>query len=129
MSIGLKYILFAMLAIIANIFFQFLTFTLINHEYELYLAIFNGTILGMILKYYLDKNYVFNYVKNKFEKKNIFFLYILTSILTTIIFWLTEIWFKFNVNLQYSEYLGALIGLTLGYSLKYLLDKHLVFNN
>ena len=83
----------------------------------------------MILKYYLDKNYVFNYVKNKFEKKNIFFLYILTSILTTIIFWLTEIWFKFNVNLQYAEYLGALIGLTLGYSLKYLLDKHLVFNN
>ena len=129
MSIGLKYILFAMLAIIANIFFQFLTFTLINYEYELYLAIFNGTILGMILKYYLDKNYVFNYVKNKFENKNIFFLYILTSILTTIIFWLTEIWFKFNVNLQYSEYLGALIGLTLGYSLKYLLDKHLVFNN
>ena len=129
MSIGLKYILFAMLAIIANIFFQFLTFTLINYEYELYLAIFNGTILGMILKYYLDKNYVFNYVKNKFENKNIFFLYILTSTLTTIIFWLTEIWFKFNVNLQYSEYLGALIGLTLGYSLKYLLDKHLVFNN
>ena len=129
MSIGLKYILFAILAMTVNIFFQYLSFLLIDHKYELYIAILNGTILGMILKYYLDKNYIFYYVKKKFNNKNIFLLYIFTSIFTTIIFWAIELWFSYYVNINYSEYLGALVGLTLGYSLKYLLDKQLVFNN
>ena len=129
MSIGLKYILFAILAMTVNIFFQYLSFLLIDHKYELYIAILNGTILGMILKYYLDKNYIFYYVKKKFNNKNIFLLYIFTSIFTTIIFWAIELWFSYYVNINYSEYIGALVGLTLGYSLKYILDKHLVFNN
>ena len=129
MSIGLKYILFAILAMTVNIFFQYLSFLLIDHKYELYIAILNGTILGMILKYYLDKNFIFYYVKKEFNNKNIFLLYIFTSIFTTIIFWAIELWFSYYVNINYSEYLGALVGLTLGYSLKYLLDKQLVFNN
>ncbi|RPH00300.1 GtrA family protein [bacterium TMED221] len=129
MSIGLKYILFAILAMTVNIFFQYLSFLLIDHKYELYIAILNGTILGMILKYYLDKNFIFYYVKKEFNNKNIFLLYIFTSIFTTIIFWAIELWFSYYVNITYSEYLGALVGLTLGYSLKYILDKHLVFNN
>jgi peptidoglycan biosynthesis protein MviN/MurJ (putative lipid II flippase) len=129
MSIGFKYILFAILATTVNIFFQYLSFLLIDHKYELYIAILNGTILGMILKYYLDKNFIFYYVKKEFNNKNIFLLYIFTSIFTTIIFWAIELWFSYYVNITYSEYLGALVGLTLGYSLKYILDKHLVFNN
>ena len=129
MSIGLKYILFAILAMTVNIFFQYLSFLLIDHKYELYIAILNGTILGMILKYYLDKNYIFYYVKKKFNNKNIFLLYIFTSIFTTIIFLAIELWFSYYVNINYSEYIGALVGLTLGYSLKNLLDKQLVFNN
>ncbi len=129
MSIGLKYILFAILAMTVNIFFQYLSFLLIDHKYELYIAILNGTILGMILKYYLDKNFIFYYVKKEFNNKNIFLLYIFTSIFTTIIFWAIELWFSYYINITYSEYLGALVGLTLGYSLKYILDKHLVFNN
>jgi peptidoglycan biosynthesis protein MviN/MurJ (putative lipid II flippase) len=129
MSIGFKYILFAILATTVNIFFQYLSFLLIDHKYELYIAILNGTILGMILKYYLDKNFIFYYVKKEFNNKNIFLLYIFTSIFTTIIFWAIELWFSYYVNINYSEYLGALVGLTLGYSLKYLLDKQLVFNN
>jgi len=129
MSIGFKYILFAILATTVNIFFQYLSFLLIDHKYELYIAMLNGTILGMILKYYLDKNFIFYYVKKEFNNKNIFLLYIFTSIFTTIIFWAIELWFSYYVNITYSEYLGALVGLTLGYSLKYILDKHLVFNN
>ena len=129
MSIGFKYILFAILATTVNIFFQYLSFLLIEHKYELYIAMLNGTILGMILKYYLDKNFIFYYVKKEFNIKNIFLLYIFTSIFTTILFWAIELWFSYYVNINYSEYLGALVGLTLGYSLKYLLDKQLVFNN
>jgi peptidoglycan biosynthesis protein MviN/MurJ (putative lipid II flippase) len=129
MSIGFKYILFAILATTVNIFFQYLSFLLIDHKYELYIAMLNGTILGMILKYYLDKNFIFYYVKKEFNNKNIFLLYIFTSIFTTIIFWAIELWFSYYVNINYSEYIGALVGLTLGYSLKYLLDKQLVFNN
>lgn len=129
MSIGFKYILFAILATTVNIFFQYLSFLLIEHKYELYIAMLNGTILGMILKYYLDKNFIFYYVKKEFNNKNIFLLYIFTSIFTTIVFWAIELWFSYYVNINYSEYLGALVGLTLGYSLKYLLDKQLVFNN
>ena len=107
----------------------YLSFLLIDHKYELYIAMLNGTILGMILKYYLDKNFIFYYVKKEFNNKNIFLLYIFTSIFTTIIFWAIELWFSYYVNINYSEYIGALVGLTLGYSLKYLLDKQLVFNN
>lgn len=129
MSIGFKYILFAILATTVNIFFQYLSFLLIEHKYELYIAMLNGTILGMILKYYLDKNFIFYYVKKEFNNKNTFLLYIFTSIFTTILFWAIELWFSYYVNINYSEYLGALVGLTLGYSLKYLLDKQLVFNN
>ena len=129
MSIGFKYILFAILATTVNIFFQYLSFLLIEHKYELYIAMLNGTILGMILKYYLDKNFIFYYVKKEFNNKNIFLLYIFTSIFTTIVFWAIELWFSYYVNINYSEYIGALVGLTLGYSLKYLLDKQLVFNN
>ena len=125
MSIGFKYILFAILATTVNIFFQYLSFLLIEHKYELYIAMLNGTILGMILKYYLDKNFIFYYVKKEFNNKNIFLLYIFTSIFTTILFWAIELWFSYYVNINYSEYLGALVGLTLGYSLKYLLDKQL----
>ena len=54
--------------------------------------------------------------------------YILTSILTTIIFWFTELWFINYIQIPYTEYIGAMVGLSIGYTLKYFLDRNFVFN-
>ena len=65
---------------------------------------------------------------SKYESKNTFAPYILTSIFTTIIFWFTELYFIKYVQISNTEYVGAIVGLSIGYTLKYFLDKNFVFN-
>jgi len=50
------------------------------------------------------------------------------GVFTTAIFWSFELIFDSIFNHQYAKYLGALIGLTIGYIIKYNLDKRFVFN-
>tara|TARA_B100000609_G_C16984934_1_gene315780 strand:+ start:112 stop:504 length:393 start_codon:yes stop_codon:yes gene_type:complete len=123
-----KYILFAVLSTAVNIFSQFLTFSMLDYEYEIYVAIANGTISGLLVKYLLDKYYIFDLNMSKYESKNTFAPYILTSIFTTIIFWFTELYFIKYVQISNTEYVGAIVGLSIGYTLKYFLDKNFVFN-
>ena len=49
------------------------------------------------------------------------------GIFTTIIFWGTEIIFNTLSQSPYAKYLGAVIGLSIGYVIKYFLDKKYVF--
>ena len=123
-----KYILFAVLSTAVNIFSQFLTFSMLDYEYEIYVAIANGTISGLLVKYLLDKYYIFDLNMSKYESKNTIAPYILTSIFTTIIFWFTELYFIKYVQISNTEYVGAIVGLSIGYTLKYFLDKNFVFN-
>ena len=126
--IATKYILFAILSTIVNLFSQFLTFAILDYEYETYIAIANGTIAGLLVKYLLDKYYIFNLNVKEYSSSNTFVPYILTSILTTIIFWFTELWFINYIQIPYTEYIGAIVGLSMGYTLKYFLDRDFVFN-
>ena len=126
--IATRYILFAILSTLVNLFSQFLTFAILDYEYETYIAIANGTIAGLLVKYLLDKYYIFNLNVKEYSSSNTFVPYILTSILTTIIFWFTELWFINYIQIPYTEYIGAIVGLSMGYTLKYFLDRDFVFN-
>jgi hypothetical protein len=53
-------------------------------------------------------------------------LYTLFSVFTTFLFWGVQLSFKIYLN---QEYLGLVLGLGAGYTIKFFLDKHFVFAN
>ena len=126
--IATKYIFFAIFSTSMNLLAQFLTFLLLDYSFIIYIAILNGTIAGLVVKYFLDKYYIFQINISKLNNKHTFIPYVFTSIFTTIIFWFTELWFVSYVDILHTEYVGAIVGLSIGYTLKYFLDKHFVFN-
>ena len=122
-----NYTLFSICAISLNIFFQELSFTILI-EGNIYVSIIVGTIAGLILKYYLDKKYIFNFNTDRAIKETkIFILYSITGMFTTFIFWTLELIFHYFFHLKYMKYFGAVLGLTIGYIVKYHLDKNIVF--
>ncbi len=56
-----------------------------------------------------------------------FTLCLLISAITTAVFWAFELGFHFLFSFRSAKYLGPVIGLSIGYSLKYLPDKQFVF--
>jgi len=95
---------------------------------SLYLAMFIGTLAGLVCKYILDKKYIF-YHKPKSKSQDVkkFMAYTVTGVFTTLIFWGTEIGFDFYFKEDLAKYAGAIIGLSIGYICKYFLDKKYVF--
>ena len=126
--LAVKYAIFAVISTLFNLSFQYIS----NHLYSglgaLYIAIFIGTLAGLIPKYILDKKYIF-YHKTESKKDDVkkFGLYTLMSVFTTIIFWTTEIVFDIIFDSENAKYMGAIVGLTIGYVVKYFLDKRFVF--
>lgn len=93
-------------------------------------AIFFGTLVGLIIKYILDKKYIFNFdTKSYSENTGKFLLYSFMGIFTTLIYWAFEISFDYLFNNDSAKYVGAIIGLAIGYVIKYNLDKRFVFNH
>lgn len=130
MRLLISYVLFAVIASIANILLQEIFLRYWMGSFAISLSILFGTGIGLIIKYILDKKYIFNYQTTSVSKNGkIFFIYALMGIFTTGIFWLFEFGFDYMFNDKYLRYLGAAIGLALGYFIKYQLDKHFVFNN
>ena len=129
MSIFFKYILFCVFATALNLYTQriFLNYKLIELDY--FYALLAGTLIGLLTKYILDKKFIFynenNSVSNNFNK---FFLYSFNGIFTTMIFWSFESFFYFFFGGNSAREVGAVIGLSIGYFLKYKLDKKFVFN-
>lgn len=128
--IALRYILFAVLSTALNILFQYFSFKFYDGFLSLYVAMFVGTVAGLILKYILDKKYIFFHTpKSKKDDGKKFFLYSLMGLLTTVIFWGFEIGFDALFADENAKYVGAVIGLSIGYVVKYFLDKKFVFKD
>ena len=126
--IVVKYIIFAVISTLFNLLFQYFSFGLYNGFGSLYVAMFLGTLAGLIVKYVLDKKFIFYHeVKDKKDDAKKFALYSLMGVFTTIIFWGTEIAFDYFSQDPNAKYLGAVIGLSIGYVIKYFLDKKFVF--
>ena len=121
----LRYIIFAIISIAINLLAQY--FVLIFAD-VLCIAMFFGTFLGLITKYFLDKKFIFYYrSKNKIDDGKKFFMYSFFGIFTTLVFWGFEISFDAVFKSDLAKYVGALLGLVIGYILKYFLDKNFVF--
>ena len=128
--IALWYALFALFSTAVNIAFQYLSFLVYSGFLSLYVAMFIGTVAGLVLKYILDKKYIFFHKpKSKKDDGKKFFLYSLMGVLTTLIFWGFEIGFDNMFESQNAKYIGAVVGLSIGYVVKYFLDKKFVFKD
>ena len=124
----LKYTLFAVVSTLFNLFFQYCVFQVYGGFGSLYMAMAAGTLVGLLTKYVLDKKYIFYHTpKDKKDDVGKFMLYSCMGVLTTIIFWGTEIGFNAVFTSPEAKYVGAVIGLTTGYVIKYFLDKKFVF--
>jgi hypothetical protein len=130
LKITLLYCLFAVLAIAVNIGSQMLTLTLYEGSYAVYAAILVGTSTGLILKYLLDKRFIFNFRGKSFnDDLSRFSLYSMTGVFTTLLFWATELSFDLLFASNNARYIGAVLGLSAGYLIKYQLDKRYVFQS
>lgn len=126
--IAIKYTLFAIISTILNLLFQYLSFFVYVGFGSLYIAMLLGTLAGLISKYILDKKYIFYHTpKDKTDDAKKFMLYTLMGIFTTAIFWGTEVAFDALFESESAKYIGAVIGLGIGYIIKYFLDKKYVF--
>ena len=128
LNLTLKYGLFASTAIAINLTIQEISLRLYQGPYYIYISILAGTLVGLVCKYWLDKHFIFTYTTNS-AKEDIhkFIAYSLTGVFTTALFWGFELGFHFWIGTKLARYGGAIIGLTIGYVVKYQLDKRYVF--
>ncbi|MFT5815201.1 MAG: putative flippase GtrA [Francisellaceae bacterium] len=128
MKLPIFYVIFAMVATVVNLATQEIVFQIYTYVYPLGVSIFFGTLTGLIVKYVLDKKFIFNYqTRSKSQDSQTFLLYSFMGITTTVIFWATEFAFDAWFATKTMRYVGACIGLSIGYVTKYYLDKKYVF--
>ncbi len=117
---------------------QFLSTALINNQQTgkvltlgYFICLFNATVTGFVFKYFCDKLVVFKDTTATISTKHfkMVLLYGIFAILTTIIFWSFSAAFKLLFTFNGSAYLGSIIGLTIGYTIKFYLDSKFVFNS
>ncbi|MDX5297434.1 MAG: GtrA family protein [Gammaproteobacteria bacterium] len=126
MRIAALYLIFALLATAANIGSQALVIWV--DPQHIVLSVLVGTGVGLILKYLLDKRYIFAYeTRHIGQDSRLFLLYSFVGLFTTLIFWGFEWLFHMLYQSDALRYLGGVIGLAIGYSLKYALDRRFVF--
>jgi putative flippase GtrA len=125
---ALKYGVFATIATLINLSTQELVIRIYSGSLDIYVALLLGTVTGLVSKYTLDKRYIFAYTTESHRHNlNKFVAYTLTGGFTTAMFWGLELGFEYWFGGKIARYTGAVIGLTVGYVVKYRLDKHLVF--
>ena len=124
--LALLYALFAAFAIGVNIGTQALSLAVWSGPVALPVAMLLGTATGLVTKYGLDKRWIFADRSTGLRAHGTrFTLYTLMGVATTLIFWGTELAFAaVDPDLAF---LGAAVGLTIGYVTKYHLDKRFVF--
>ncbi len=124
----IKYGFFAIIAIAVNIGAQNIVLMVYNKEYSLYLAMVVGVFFGLVAKYILDKKYIFYYkVQNYADNMQKFILYSFFGGITTCIFFGFELLFNSLFGFGGAKFIGAAVGLSIGYFIKYHLDKKFVF--
>lgn len=127
-KLAIRYAILAVVATVANIAAQEGTLHFYQGLFEIGLSIFVGTGVGLVVKYLLDKRYIFRFkAQNRRHDSRVFILYTVMGLLTTVIFWGFEWAFQYLYETKEMRYLGGVIGLALGYLTKYQLDKRFVF--
>lgn len=126
--IAALYAVFAALATVVNIGCQALVIWVYIGPYAVPLSILLGTAAGLPVKYVLEKRHIFNFEsENLAHDGRMFALYSFMGVFTTALFWGVEYAFHQTFGTDAMRYLGGVIGLSLGYTIKYHLDKRYVF--
>jgi putative flippase GtrA len=124
----LRYTAFAVVATIANLATQRAVLQFGDTGGHFVLAVGAGTLVGLVIKYILDKRWVFFDVETSVQNHSRkFSLYTAMGLITTAIFWGTEIAFWLTWHTDMMRELGAILGLSVGYVVKYNLDRRFVF--
>ena len=126
-ALAARYVLFALLSTLVNFAAQEAVVQSAPAA-GLIPSILAGTAAGFIVKYVLDKKWIFSdaYSSHRNEMHKIM-LYGIFSVLTTIVFWSFEVAFWTLWKTDVAKYAGGAIGLAIGYVLKYALDRKYVF--
>ncbi len=125
-----RYAAFAVAATVANLATQRLVLAVDDGAAGFAAAVFLGTLAGLVLKYALDKRWIFDDRSTGVAAHGRkFTLYTLMGVVTTAIFWSTEtaFWLIWGTDLMREA--GAVIGLAVGYVIKYRLDRRFVFTD
>jgi putative flippase GtrA len=128
-TLTFRYAVFALVATGANLASQALTFRVVPAgPLHLPAGLAVGTGVGLVVKYALDKRWIF------FDRESgiaahgrKFTLYALMGVATTVIFWGTELGFEWASDHAAARYVGGALGLAIGYLVKYRLDRRFVF--
>jgi putative flippase GtrA len=130
MKLALQYIFFAIIATAANFLTQALVTAVDPTRYKLWSALVCGTGAGLVVKYILDKQFIFqaDHLSRPTDIGKSFFRYALTGLLTTAVFWGFELGFHHAFpTWSAAKYVGGAIGLAIGYVWKYQLDRRFTF--
>ncbi|MBI1194392.1 MAG: GtrA family protein [Gammaproteobacteria bacterium] len=128
MKLVFNYTLFAILSTLANIVSQDVSINIYAGAYSVYLSMIVGTAVGLVVKYVLDKKFIFRFqVRDVAHDSQTFVLYTIMGVVTTVIFWGFELGFDHVFGSKEMRYVGAVLGLAIGYFIKYQLDKRFVF--
>ncbi len=127
-KIAVLYSLFAAFSTAINIVFQMLSIWLHKGLYAVEVSILVGTAAGLPLRYLLEKRYIFAFKSNNVAHDGrLFVLYTFMGVFTTTIFWGVEYAFHMIFVTDTMRYVGGIIGLAIGFYVKYQLDKKYVF--
>lgn len=126
----LRYACFALIATAANLLTQRLVLNLGGSSGYFVVAIGAGTAIGLVIKYTLDKHWIFQDNEGGISAHSRkFSLYTAMGLVTTAIFWGSETLFWWLWRSDLMREVGAVLGLAMGYVAKYHLDKRYVFAN
>lgn len=122
------YAVIALLATVANVGCQALMVALYSGPHAISLSVLVGTAAGLPIKYVLEKRHVFGFRADSMRHDGrLFVTYSFFGVFTTALFWGIEYAFHVAFDSDGMRYLGAAIGLSIGYVLRYQLDRHFVF--
>ena len=127
-TLAARYAAFAGVATLANLAAQRLVLMGGEGPVMFAAAVLAGTAVGLVVKYVLDKRWIFyDATTGARARGRQFGLYTAMGLVTTAIFWATETAFWLTFGTHTAREIGAVIGLTVGYIVKYRLDRAYVF--
>lgn len=125
-----RYSAFAVIATIVNLGIQRVVLGLDDTMGSFVMAVAAGTLGGLVVKYILDKRWIFyDLATGARAHGEKFSRYTTMGLITTAIFWGTETAFWLIWQSDLMRELGAIIGLSIGYAIKYQLDRRYVFTD
>ncbi|MEM7506137.1 MAG: GtrA family protein [Pseudomonadota bacterium] len=131
----LLYSAFAALATMANLGAQWMSHQILPPDagapgIAYWGALAMGTGVGLVVKYLLDKRWIFfDRSTGAAAHGKRFGLYTLMGVATTVIFWGMQTGFFMLWGTEAMLYLGGALGLAIGYVVKYQLDRRFVFTS